>query len=812
MGRRVLCVCVALAIAGGAAAVGQPAQAPRVQDFAAVALNVLPPGEAGGAAITRHSTDQIALYDSLTPRRAAVRPADLRRFFKSARFGVAGAGPARVERTPRRGLRIVRDRYGVAHVYGRTRADVMYGAGWVTMADRGLLLTLLRYPGRLAAIDAPGIDPFSLVGASRRFVPSAQTEAFLDAQLALLARSGAAGRRVLRDMDAYVAGLNAHNRSHPNPVPTWTRRDIVSIVALLVARFGAGGGDEVRASQFLSALQRTLGAARGRAVWEDLRERDDPDAPVAVDGRFPYDLSTADESGSVVIDDGSFRAVRPGAEIPARAAMSNALLVSARRSASRRPIMVAGPQVGYFYPQLLLELDLHGGGIDARGASVPGLSFVLLIGRGKDFAWSLTSSGSDVVDHFVETLCGDDAHYLYRGACTPMEVFDAGAIVGREGEPERVVFRTTVHGPVIGYATAGARRVAVSSLRSTRGRELLSAIPFQELMANRPRSARGFVRVMSRLEAALNTFYVDDRSIAQYTGGRLPLRAPGTVSGLPTLGTGEYEWRGYLSAAGHPRGINPRAGVLVNWNNKPARGFAAADDHWSYGSVHRVDLLARALARRTRHTPATVVGAMNEAATQDLRGVELVPTIAAVLQTGPAPSPRAQELLQILLDWNRTGAHRLDSDLDGKIEHVGAAVMDAAWPRIADAVLSPVLGPLVDRLADLEPRDDPPAAGGSAYIAGWYGYVDKDLRTLLGQPVAAPLRTRYCGAGDLGSCRVALWDALEAAGAELALAHGPDPRGWQADATAERIRFAGFLPRSMHWANRPTYQQVMSFR
>jgi hypothetical protein len=130
--------------------------------------------------------------------------------------------------------------------------------------------------------------------------------------------------------------------------------------------------------------------------------------------------------------------------------------------------------------------------------------------------------------------------------------------------------------------------------------------------------------------------------------------------------------------------------------------------------------------------------------------------------------------------------------------------------------MRPVLGPLVDRLAAFQPRDDPPNAGGSSYIGGWYGYVDKDLRSVLadskGQPAPrGAFRTRFCGAGDLAACRASLWAAIDAAGTELAAAQGPDPEAWRADATAERIRFAGFMPNTMRWSNRPTFQQVMTF-
>ena len=203
---------------------------------------------------------------------------------------------------------------------------------------------------------------------------------------------------------------------------------------------------------------------------------------------------------------------------------------------------------------------------------------------------------------------------------------------------------------------------------------------------------------------------------------------------------------------------------------------------------------------------------MNKAATQDLRVARVWPVIKAVLQTGPAPSARAEAAASLLDDWRIAGSSRLDRELDGKIDDPGAAVMDAAWPRIADAVMTPVLGPLVDRLAALHGRATTPSPDDSAYDYGWYGYVDKDLRTLLGQEVRGPYSRRYCGAGVLATCREALWAALDAAAAELEAEQGPAPSSWRADATAERIRFtSGVLPDTMRWSNRPTFQQLMSF-
>ena len=167
---------------------------PRI-DFAGVALSILPPGENGGVQFNENTNDQAKMYDALTPLWDHVTAADLAKDFKPNRFGGAG----RREELPRRDVTVIRDRFGVAHVHGRTRAAVFYGAGWVAAEDRGLLMELLRSAGRLSAIDAPGFNAFAVALSGRRFEPSAQTEAFLAHQFDLVRAQGAEGRQAIAD-------------------------------------------------------------------------------------------------------------------------------------------------------------------------------------------------------------------------------------------------------------------------------------------------------------------------------------------------------------------------------------------------------------------------------------------------------------------------------------------------------------------------------------------------------------------------------------------------------------------------------------
>ena len=803
-------VLVGAAVAGASAAGG-------ARDHAAQAWNVLPPGQAGGVAFTKNSTDQIKLYEGLTRLRDRVTDADLKRFFKRETLGLGAEKAVKVER-PRKGVTVTRDRWGVPHVKGVTQADVAFGAGWATAADRQLIIELLRGPGRIAALDAPGIDAFDLALSGRQFLPSAQTEAFLGRQGPLLAAQGAKGKQALKLIDAFVAGINAQYAKAGLPLPKWTRNDVVAVAGMMGAVFGAGGGDEVRRSQLLARLQQRLGAETGRQVWEDLRQRDDPEARVAVEGRFPYEGRPTSEAGNVIVDPGSYQPTGAGAATTRRLPMSNALLVAAKRSTTGKPLMVAGPQVGHYYPGILMELDLDGGGYKTRGASFPGISFLVLLGRGIDYAWSATSAGSDLIDEYVETLCGgSDKKYLYQGECRDMTTFDAGTIKGLPGQPDApLVFDETVHGPVVAYATVEGTRVAITRKRSTRGRELLSTLFFYDLNTNAVRSAPDFLKSAAQEELTFNWLYADNRDIAQFTSGRLP-RRPSTVDpGLPTKGTGGFEWLGIAPASTHARVINPKSGVILNWNNKPARGYAASDAEWTWGSVQRVDLLWAGIQRRQKHTLGSVVAAMSGASTQDIRVMRVWPVIRGMLARGAAPTPRAEAAAAQLDAWLASGGSRIDDDLDGKVDAPGAAVMDAAWNRLANAALAPVLGGgssgLLDSLAAIVPRDQPLNAGGSSYYDGWWSYLDKDLRALLGRPVQGAFQTRFCGAGNVAACASSLWAALDAAAAELEAAQGPDAAAWRADATAERIRFApGILTQTMRGSNKPTFQQAITF-
>src|SRR5262245_50696871 len=123
-----------------------------------IARYILPPGNFGGLPTTENSTDQLPLYSALTPLRDHVTLEDIDQLYLPEDF--QPIAPVHEEFTGRSGVRLIYDAYGIAHVYGETREDVAFGAGWVTARDRGLLLQVGRGPARVAVADVPNIDAF----------------------------------------------------------------------------------------------------------------------------------------------------------------------------------------------------------------------------------------------------------------------------------------------------------------------------------------------------------------------------------------------------------------------------------------------------------------------------------------------------------------------------------------------------------------------------------------------------------------------------------------------------------------------------
>ena len=342
---------------------------------------ILPPGNFGGMPFNVHSTDQLPLYSGLTPLRDNITPADIDQLLPARGLpadralpgGDDRAGPGFSSSTTRTASRTSTD---------ETRADVSFGAGWATARDRGLLLQVGRGPARVAVADVPNIDAFSLVTSAQAFVPEpggrgpghaagpapdryVRQRGPRDHRR----RPGLCGRRqrLLGGAQHPPADLHGERRR---------RRDGVHRVDLRRRR-------RRRGRQFGSARQAPA-AARRRPGLQGLGRRDAGRRPRGADHHHQaLQLRAVDRArpvqGSVVLDPDSIQSIDPQHAVrelrrrrPARRRASNFLVTAPSRSATGNSLAVMGPQLGYYYPEIVQQIDLHGPGFNAQGAAVPG--------------------------------------------------------------------------------------------------------------------------------------------------------------------------------------------------------------------------------------------------------------------------------------------------------------------------------------------------------------------------------------------------------------------------------------------------------
>ena len=843
--------------------------------------NVLPPGEngldnfqqllefKGPGTLPPHYADQQPLYENLLYASPTLTESQIPNYYKDATFGVP-AGEVESEIEPRPGATIVRDKsFGVPHIYGTTRADTMFGAGYAGAQDRLFLMDVLRHTGRAELASFLGGSNAGADAAQWGFAP--YTEADLEKQLAQAPQIyGQAGQQAVEDVDAYVEGINAYIAAanlDPKLKPgeytilgkamePWKPTDVVAIASLIGGIFGRGGGNELNSALTMQAFVSRMGKKAGRKAWEGFRSKNDPEAPTTISKRFPYETRSAfakqglalPDPNSVHFTETASASSAPGAAkgmgtvgarlqaaLEAAGHASNWELVSAKESASGHPIGVLGPQVGYFVPQILMEEDLHGPGIDARGAAFAGVNLFVELGHGRDYAWSATTATSDNVDTFAEVLCKDNFHYSYRGKCLPMEKLEKtdswtpNTIDPTPAGSQTLVSYRTVHGIVYARGKVRGKKVAFVHQRSSYFHEADSVIGFSQL--NEPgvvTGVQGFKKAVSNIGFLFNWSYIDSEHIAYALSGAMPQRAKGTSPDFPVLGTGKFDWKGfkpatqtatYLPFSKHPQAVDPP--FLVSWNNKQAPGWAAADDKYDYGPVFRSQMISdkvkAAIKGKKKMTIVQLIQAMEEPASQDLRGYKLLPIVFKAI--GKPKSAQLRQALATLRTWQRHGAHRRDLNRDGVDEETPAIeLMDAWWPKLLQGEFKPVLGARAyGKLEEMVQTGS--VVGGSPtapdYDDGWYSYVFKDLRDLFGPKPKGAWSRVYCGGGSKKKCRATLQRTLKAAlkvtpqqlygGGNGDCAANPQPSCY--DQNRPQVT-GGIELGAFPFQNRPTFQQV----
>ncbi len=383
---------------------------------------------------------------------------------------------------------------------------------------------------------------------------------------------------------------------------------------------------------------------------------------------------------------------------------SMAYALAPSRTRDGGTLMVSGPQLGYTYPTLLVEFELHAGDYHSRGSSVPLLPAVG-IGYSEHAAWGLTTGYSKTIDSFIETTCSTAQQAA--STCKADQYFHDGQWRDMQCRDETVRYRAaaqgipagpailsaparicrTLHGPVVARDDAAGLARSVQYAMFGREIETIEGVTAW----SKAKSFAEFKAATAKVTWNENvTVATRDGHIAYFHPGLFPRRHPDTDMRLPTPGTGAYDFGDNLAFSELPQVVDPPQGYLANWNNKPAFGWLDGEGLGSTsrpgGAGQRVTSILELLATR------------NDWSYEDLRGIDRHHGIR---------DHRAREYLPLLASFRNTAAAQLSDVQKAALDQVLAwngdafgPTQDVESPNARDGVPQTLFGEIVNGLRD----------------------------------------------------------------------------------------------------------------
>jgi penicillin G amidase len=503
------------------------------------------------------------------------------------------------------GAEITRDAYGVPRIQATTTGSGFRGFGRAVAQDRLWQMELSRRlaRGKMAELGAQ----------YRRSDEATLKQGYTDEELQ--EQFDALPSAVRDAFRAYVQGVNdeilarlesgtlppGYRERGLTPEP-WTELDSVAVAINLIRRFGTGGAGELRALALYEYLKSQKLEGRELDVMDDIAWHNDPLSPVTLgkedEGSRPsmpfFDpptraktlahlaqlpkVSLLELAGAVSLASNEPQRLVAESLGVANRWGSYAVAVGARRSKTGRAFLLGAPQMGHSSPSVVHEAFLDfGPSLRVQGISIPGVP-VIAIGVTPTHSWTLTTGAADVEDIFV----GDS-----KGITQKIEFKRKD----HEGREFTVVQERTIHGPVMLKASGGR---AVFSRQSALWMKELTGVEALFRMAG----AKTIVEVKEAPKDAHPCFNFFFAGVGGEIGwrftGRMPVRARGLDPRFPTPSTPENSWLGYVPQSEMPQILNPKRGLLANWNNKPVSWWTNGDTP-TWGRFFRSRLLDDAL-------------------------------------------------------------------------------------------------------------------------------------------------------------------------------------------------------------------------
>ncbi|MEE4280227.1 MAG: penicillin acylase family protein [Halieaceae bacterium] len=512
------------------------------------------------------------------------------------------AGALELPRAPG-SARIVRDRNGVAHIFGDNDAAVFFALGFTHASERFFQMDLTRRYVRGQLADLFGRDYLRI---------DARTRTLGYARLSEALASGLTGDT--RDaMEAYVAGVNARVeqgkvapeyallRTSPR---AWTLTDSAAVLISFADDLAAGAGDDVDRARLAGLLN---------------QEQIDQFLSVYPDWA-PTTLKDSDLTSKLIGQDSV-----PLAE-PENRPGSNAWVVSGARSETGLPLLANDPHLGLSTPSVWYYVRLNLSFGPVIGVSAPGVPFVLL-GRNAHGAWGFTNTGFDVIDMIERD---PDA----------VEISERREYISIDGGDEdvEIVVRETGEGPVLDPAwfdldAFDPARIVVRrstiNMPGNRGADASYALMQSTDWGSFVEAGRGYTVPMQ------NQHYAGvDGTIGYTTAGLLPIRDPDTG-----------DWTGFVPFDDLPRVVNPAGGYIASGNNLVAGKGYAYPLPGTY-SAYRAPRIEAMIEARERHSVDSF------AAMQLDVHSELIARILPMLLRAEPESELAATALARLANWD----------------------------------------------------------------------------------------------------------------------------------------------------------------
>ena len=686
---------------------------------------------------------------------------------------------------PTANVEIVRDGFGVPHVYASTTYDLFLGYGYVVAEDRLFQMEMAKrsFMGRVA--EALGADYVAHDKATRQLSdPDSirrQIEALGPDDRAILAGYAAGLNRRIGEV------LSPENRTRllpkefvdrgftPEP---WSEVDVAMIFVGTMADRFSDATNEINNLAVLRFLEDRHGKVRGGEIFAQMFWPVDPLAPTTTDGRSgdpyrPARIAAAPGAGHLRGRPEPMLARIEGSALEPLTA-SNMMLVGNRKAAGARAILLNGPQFSSFNPAYVYAVGLHGAGFDLVG-NTPFAYPAILFGHNGQIAWGATAGASHVVDIYEERLNpADPGQYLYQGSYRDMERRVETIPVKGEAAPVTLEVFRTVHGPVVQRDEKNG--VAYAKKRSWEGREVQSLLAW--IRSTRARSWDEWRAQAAANALSINWYYADrDGDIGYFSCGLLPDRPENQPVWLPASGTGDMEWRGFLPPESNPQILNPAQGFLVNWNNRPSPSYVN-NDVWLFSRLDRVNAIYDEFSGRDRLSADDLRAINRRISFVDINVDMFLPYLEQALALSPA-GERESRAMEMIRAWQRAGKPRVDQDGDGYYDAAALPIF-REWLKamlretFADEFdpKSPLLAPIF-ATSYPAPSVAPQVQAGSTNVSLGARML---VNALLGQAGPAPQTYDFLN-GEKPSAVIVR--ALRSALDDLAEAQGPVMARWR---------------------------------